>query len=142
MDTIDNLQLNQLEGTEEQRQLDSFVPSLKLTTNPHSMNWLTKDDWEKFCGPPGFDIYNHLHPKHENRLTEGQKGRFIELCVWIYSFVEFFVFVLAFVSEAVAGHLEFHPTPVSKSSLSSVLSKDSLKEQENTLKRRKVRMSD
>ncbi|KAJ3320820.1 hypothetical protein HDV06_004831 [Boothiomyces sp. JEL0866] len=39
-------------------------------------------------------------------------------------------------SQACRDHLEFHPTPVSKSSLSSGLSKDSLKEQDKTLKRK------
>ncbi|KAJ3309071.1 hypothetical protein HDV04_000493 [Boothiomyces sp. JEL0838] len=119
MDTIENLQMNQLEGTEEQRQLDSlrlYIKSLKETSLDALIEELenrsktfstyykrTEAQWEKYCGLPGIDIYNYLHSKQED-LTEGQKyGRFIELCVWIYRYVDFIVFLLTFTSEAVAG---------------------------------------
>ncbi|KAJ3267555.1 hypothetical protein HDV01_004798 [Terramyces sp. JEL0728] len=120
MDTIENLQMDQLGETEEQRRLDSLRLYMKSLNEPtldvlieelenrcksfSTYYQRTKADWEKFCGLPGIDIYNHLHPKQKDYFIKEQKyGRFIELCVSIYGFVDFFVFVLTFISEAVAG---------------------------------------
>ncbi|KAJ3257811.1 hypothetical protein HK103_004279 [Boothiomyces macroporosus] len=162
MDTIENLQMNQLEGTEEQRQLDSlrlYIKSLKETSldelieelenSPLSFSTYykrTKDDWEKYYGLPGIDIYNHLHSKQED-LTEGQKYEEY-LLNYVFGFIDTLTSLYSSSrlpvkqSQACQDHLEFHQTPVSKSSLSSVLSKDSLKKQDNSLKRRKARTSD
>ncbi|KAJ3270535.1 hypothetical protein HDV01_007738 [Terramyces sp. JEL0728] len=154
MDTIENLQMNQLEESEEQKRLDSLHLYMKSLNEP-SLDVLieelenrrksfstyykrTKAQWEKYYGLPGIDIYNHLHSMQDDYIEEDLLNyvfRFMDSLTSLYSSSRLS-------AKQSQDHLEFHPTPVSKSSLSSVSSKDSLKEQGNSLKRRKVRTSE